>query len=98
MSAENPFEGHGEGQENVAPIELTPEEYKKITGNTGTEEERLKFLAERGIKPDSGPVRVFVHGREEFIQTDSQDLGTITDPPEMQKIHKKKIETPPSKN
>ena len=98
MSIENPFEGHGEGQENIAPIELTPDEFNKIAGNAGTPEERLKALEKRGIKPDSGPAKVTIHGKETHIQTDSQDLGTIIDEPEVQKINKDKIKTKPSNN
>jgi len=98
MSVENPLVGYGEGQDNSAPVELTPEEYKNISSNEYSPDDRLKFLAERGLKPDAGPIKVIVGGKELFIQTDSEDLGTITDKKEVRKINKKKIDTQPGNN
>ncbi len=66
-----------EEMEDAPKVELTKEEHKLIFGGQADDTEVQKLMSEKGLKLDSGYVKVFIDGKEKFMETSPDDLGTI---------------------
>jgi len=59
------------------PIEISSEEYEKYCGLELNDPEMSNWLAQKGIKVDSGLVDILLDGKRRKMTTSSNDFGTI---------------------
>lgn len=65
--------------EESIPVILTAEEHELIFSSNPNDLKIQQLMEEKGLKPNGGFVEVIINGKKEFMNTDLNDLGTITE-------------------